>query len=196
LESIKESQYTSFYTKILDIVVPKEADAKSLDTIFLVMERDKMDLTKFFNRGVDTHFSEKHLKSVLYNLLCAMNFLATANVIHRDIKPANILMNKYCQVKVCDFGLARTMPEKKGQTRCVSSHVGSRWYRAPEIIALDRHYDQTSDVWSVGCIAYELIKFRQHCSKKPKGTQVDKLALFPGTCCRPLSPNSKSNPQE
>jgi mitogen-activated protein kinase 1/3 len=109
-EQIEEGRKTSFYTRILDIVVPEGAEAKSLDDIFIVLERGKMDLTKFFNRGTDKHFSEKHLKSTLYNLLCAINFVSTANVIHRDIKPANILINKFCQVKVCDFGLARTMP--------------------------------------------------------------------------------------
>ena len=44
-------------------------------------------------------------------MLCAGKFLATANVIHRDLKPANILINRFCQVKFCDFGLARSLPE-------------------------------------------------------------------------------------
>ena len=44
-------------------------------------------------------------------MLCAAKFLASANVIHRDLKPANILINRFCQVKFCDFGLSRTLPE-------------------------------------------------------------------------------------
>jgi len=48
----------------------------------------------------------------MYNLLCAMNFIHSANIIHRDIKPANILIDSSCAVKICDFGLARVMPKK------------------------------------------------------------------------------------
>jgi serine/threonine protein kinase len=46
---------------------------------------------------------------VVYNLLCAVKYLHTANVIHRDLKPANVLVNEDCSVKVCDFGLARSI---------------------------------------------------------------------------------------
>lgn len=49
---------------------------------------------------------------ILYNSLCALNFLHTANVMHRDIKPSNLLIDNQCGVKICDFGLARSCPEK------------------------------------------------------------------------------------
>ena len=45
-----------------------------------------------------------------YNILCSLAFLHEANVMHRDIKPANILINPDCEIKICDFGLARTVP--------------------------------------------------------------------------------------
>jgi mitogen-activated protein kinase 1/3 len=41
--------------------------------------------------------------------------------------------------------------------RALSSHVGSRWYRAPEIIIVEKKYDQQSDMWSLGTILYELM---------------------------------------
>ena len=44
-------------------------------------------------------------------MLCAANFLSSANVIHRDIKPENILVDHFCNIKICDFGLSRTLPE-------------------------------------------------------------------------------------
>jgi mitogen-activated protein kinase 1/3 len=46
---------------------------------------------------------------VVYNLLCAVKYLHSANVIHRDLKPANVLVNEDCSVKICDFGLARSI---------------------------------------------------------------------------------------
>ena len=46
---------------------------------------------------------------IFYNLLCALNFLHTAGIMHRDLKPANILIDDQCQVKICDFGLSRTV---------------------------------------------------------------------------------------
>ena len=58
-----------------------------------------------------TGISQEHLKLVIYNLLCAVKYCHSANVLHRDIKPANILINKDCQVKLCDFGISRTLPE-------------------------------------------------------------------------------------
>jgi serine/threonine protein kinase len=52
-----------------------------------------------------------HLVTILYNIICAFKFLHSAGVVHRDVKPANLLMDSNCQVKICDFGLARTLPE-------------------------------------------------------------------------------------
>jgi mitogen-activated protein kinase 1/3 len=46
---------------------------------------------------------------VVYNLICAVRYLHSANVLHRDLKPANILVNEDCSVKICDFGLARSI---------------------------------------------------------------------------------------
>ena len=52
------------------------------------------------------------MKKIVYNILLAMNFLHRSNVIHRDLKPANILVDPLTlDVKICDLGLARTMPE-------------------------------------------------------------------------------------
>lgn len=44
-------------------------------------------------------------------MLCGINYLHSANIIHRDLKPSNILINSDCRIKICDFGLARSMPK-------------------------------------------------------------------------------------
>ena len=45
----------------------------------------------------------------MYNTLCGLKYLHSADVLHRDLKPANILFNDDCSVKICDFGLARAV---------------------------------------------------------------------------------------
>jgi len=92
----------TFTTKIYDILVPDS------NTIFLVLEYMETDLKKIFASVGELNFSENHMLIILYNLLCALNFMHSANVMHRDIKPANILIDANCGVKICDFGLART----------------------------------------------------------------------------------------
>ena len=81
----------------------------------------------------------------------------TANIIHRDLKPSNLLLNKDCTLKICDFGLARGYEET---TTTLTEYVVTRWYRAPEVILNASHYTNALDVWSLGCIAYEICQLR------------------------------------
>jgi len=75
-------------------------------------------------------------------------------VLHRDLKPSNLLMNANCDLKICDFGLARTNCEK-GQF--MTEYVVTRWYRAPELLLSCEEYGTSIDIWSVGCIFAELL---------------------------------------
>lgn len=102
----------SFTTKMLDVILPvrNEQDLNSFKSIFIVMNCVKRDLDSLLQKIKPNNFSEKHSLKIVYNILCCMNFLQTANVIHRDIKPNNILIKDDCRVVICDFGFARTMP--------------------------------------------------------------------------------------
>ena len=53
------------------------------------------------------HLSNDHVQYFVYQILRGLLFIHSANVIHRDLKPSNILVNSNCDIKICDFGLAR-----------------------------------------------------------------------------------------
>ena len=79
--------------------------------VFIVMEYFETDLAKLLHNSKLFDLNENHVVTIFYNILCALNVVHTSNVIHRDIKPANILIDENCHVRICDFGLSRTIPE-------------------------------------------------------------------------------------
>ena len=82
----------------------------NLNEIFLIMEFGGSDLSKLLENVPNNELNENHILAILYNLLCGINFIHSAKIIHRDMTPPNILIDEDCQVKICDFGFARTMP--------------------------------------------------------------------------------------
>ncbi|KAM3909881.1 mitogen-activated protein kinase 15-like [Leptodactylus fuscus] len=100
-----------------------------------------------------------HMRYILHQLLKATKFLHSGNVIHRDQKPSNILLDADCLVKLCDFGLARSLyqiQEDSGNP-ALTEYVATRWYRAPEILLASHRYTKGVDMWSVGCILAEML---------------------------------------
>ena len=70
-----------------------------------------------------------------------------------------MLVNSNCDLKICDFGLARALiPGLKQKSKVLTSYVATRWYRAPELLLKAKDYSFAIDVWSVGCIFGELLK--------------------------------------
>ncbi|KAI4334448.1 hypothetical protein L6164_019142 [Bauhinia variegata] len=107
------------------------------------------------------NLSDEHCQYFLYQILRGLKYIHSANIIHRDLKPSNLLVNANCDLKICDFGLARPTMANDFMTE----YVVTRWYRAPELLLNSSDYTSAIDVWSVGCIFMELM------NKKP---------LFPG----------------
>ncbi|KAF8320411.1 kinase-like protein [Clavulina sp. PMI_390] len=105
--------------------------------------------------------SDAHFQSFLYQTLCGLKYIHSANVLHRDLKPGNLLVNADCELKICDFGLARGLKAPPvgaaNQGGFMTEYVATRWYRAPEIMLSFANYSTAIDVWSIGCILAELL---------------------------------------
>lgn len=83
----------------------------------------------------------------IYQVLRGLKFLHSADVIHRDLKPRNLIVNSNCDLKICDFGLAR-VDDPQHRDRCtMSNYIATRWYRAPEVILGRKKYTKAVDLW-------------------------------------------------
>ncbi|KAH0790206.1 CMGC family protein kinase [Histomonas meleagridis] len=122
-----------------------------------------------------------HWKYFIYQLLRGLKYLHSANILHRDLKPSNLLLNANCDLKICDFGLARVSDPSNG-FEYLTEYVATRWYRAPEVLLNYDKYGFAMDMWSVGCILAELILRRA--LFPGKGT-MNQLALIADTIGSP-----------
>ena len=78
--------------------------------------------------------SNDHVCYFLYQILRGLKYIHSANVLHRDLKPSNLLLNTTCDLKICDFGLARVADPEHDHQGFLTEYVATRWYRAPEIM--------------------------------------------------------------
>mmetsp|Transcript_29614 Transcript_29614/g.45143 ORF Transcript_29614/g.45143 Transcript_29614/m.45143 type:complete len:118 (-) Transcript_29614:704-1057(-) len=95
--------------KLLKVIYPEDQEASSR-VAFLVMEYIPLTLLEVLDNHSKYDLKEEHVRKILYNFVCALRFLHSAGVMHRDIKPSNILVEKDLNIKICDFGLARSTP--------------------------------------------------------------------------------------
>uniref|UniRef100_A0A4W6DTW2 Mitogen-activated protein kinase 15 n=1 Tax=Lates calcarifer TaxID=8187 RepID=A0A4W6DTW2_LATCA len=123
--------------------------------IYLIFEYMDTDLHAVIKKG--TLLKDIHKRYVMYQLFKAIKYLHSGNVIHRDQKPSNVLLDTDCVVKLCDFGLARSLNQ-------IQEDSGNP--AAPEILLGSTRYTKGVDMWSLGCILGEMLLGK---------------ALFPGT---------------
>lgn len=91
-------------------------------------------------------------KSISNLLQRGLKYIHSAGVIHRDLKPSNLLVNENCDLKICNFGLARVQEPQ------MTGYVSTRYYRAPEIMLTWQRYGKMVDIWSAGCILAEMLR--------------------------------------
>lgn len=153
---LREIKLLSFFDheniiSLLDVQRPQART--SYEDIYIVSDLMETDLHRVVYSRQE--LTDEHIQYFVYQILRGMLYLHSADVIHRDLKPSNLLLNKNCDLKICDFGLARGFDQAKDEN--LTEYVVTRWYRAPEVILNASHYTKAIDVWSIGCIFAELL---------------------------------------
>ncbi|KAJ3879734.1 putative MAP kinase [Lentinula edodes] len=156
LKYFSESCVNGNIISILDMIKPESLD--SFKELYFIQELMQTDLHKVIRTQ---QLSDDHAQYFIYQTLRALKTIHSADLVHRDLKPANLLVNANCDLKVCDFGLARSVhPTTYGAAtgdRVMTEYVATRWYRAPENMLSYNMYTKAIDMWAVGCILGELI---------------------------------------
>lgn len=99
--------------------------------------------------------TDAHFQSFIYQILCGLKYIHSANVLHRDLKPGNLLVNADCELKICDFGLARGFSmDPEENAGYMTEYVATRWYRAPEIMLSFQSYTKASTFPNLSCCPF------------------------------------------
>ena len=160
-----------------NIVTLREAFRRKgrLYLVFEYVDRTLLEVLEANSSGTDPALVIKYI----YQLVKAIDWCHSNDVIHRDIKPENLLVSLDNTLKLCDFGFARTMPQRGA---ALTDYVATRWYRAPELLlAWEQNgqayaaYGQAVDMWAIGCIMGELIDGQP---LFPGESEIDQLYLI------------------
>jgi mitogen-activated protein kinase 1/3/mitogen-activated protein kinase 6 len=166
----------------------------SFDDVYVMYELMDTDLHQIIRSNQP--LSDDHCQYFVYQLLRGLKYIHSANVLHRDLKPSNLLLNANCDLKICDFGLARVDGAANARrtdadaadaepgdsvSTFMTEYVVTRWYRAPELLLSCAEYTSAIDVWSVGCIFAELLGRKPLFPGKDYVHQLNLIARVAGT---------------
>lgn len=143
--------------------VGKDISKCVLVLVFEYVQHDLKEVQDMYGNN-KMKFPKLYIKKIMHQMLKGIEYMHKNRIIHRDLKPQNILIDKQLNVKICDFGLARSF---NIPVRTYTHEVVTLWYRAPEILLGSTKYSTPVDIWSLGCIFAELMLG---------------YALFPGDC--------------
>jgi mitogen-activated protein kinase 15 len=144
------------HPNIIEIRNLFEAD-NNMD-IYIISDFVDTDLHQIIKQNT---LGEEFQTAIIYQILNALYYMHSGELIHRDLKPSNVLLDLDCNVKLCDFGLARSLAwgdsDHNDCSHVLTDYVATRWYRAPELLLGSTSYTKGVDTWALGCILAEII---------------------------------------
>ncbi|KAM6461351.1 MAPK/MAK/MRK overlapping kinase isoform 4-T7 [Liasis olivaceus] len=153
-----------------EVIFDKKAGAVAL--ICELMDMNIYELIK----GRKKPLPEKKIMSYMYQLCKSLDHIHRNGIFHRDVKPENILI-KQDLLKLGDFGSCRSIHSKQPYTE----YISTRWYRAPECLLTDGYYSYKMDIWSAGCVFYEIASFHPLFPGSNELDQISKIHDIIGT---------------
>lgn len=141
---LKELKHPNIVTLHDFIYTPK--------SLSLVFEYLDFDLSTYMCQ-CEYKVAAQNVKLFLYQLLKGIKYCHDKRILHRDLKPQNLLLNLLGELKLADFGLARS---KSVPIKTFTDEVVTLWYRPPDVLLGNTDYGPSIDMWGVGCIFYEL----------------------------------------
>ena len=157
----------------------------------MVFEYMDHDLTGLMDTP-SIRFTESQVKCYMVQLLNGLEYCHGEAVLHRDIKGSNLLIDNNGNLKIADFGLARTFGEPG---RKYTNRVITLWYRPPELLLGSTLYGPSVDMWSVGCLLAELLTRKPLFPGKDEAEQLDLIFHVIGSPNDRVWPNWRDLPQ-
>ncbi|XP_008062281.1 MAPK/MAK/MRK overlapping kinase isoform X2 [Carlito syrichta] len=151
-----------------------ESDRKS-GSLALICELMDMNIYELI-RGRRHPLSEKKIMHYMYQLCKSLDYMHRNGIFHRDVKPENILIKRDV-LKLGDFGSCRSIYSRQPYTE----YISTRWYRAPECLLTDGFYTYKMDLWSAGCVFYEIASLQPLFPGANELDQISKIHDVIGT---------------
>ncbi|XP_023684127.1 MAPK/MAK/MRK overlapping kinase isoform X2 [Paramormyrops kingsleyae] len=147
---------------------------KETGTLSLICELMEMNIYELI-QGRQHPLPENKVKYYMYQLCKSLDHMHRNGIFHRDVKPENILIRDV--LKLADFGSCRSVYCRPPHTE----YISTRWYRAPECLLTDGYYSHKMDVWSAGCVFFEILSLNPLFPGTNELDQVSKIHEVLGT---------------